>query len=315
MMLDCLDQHTELYGFPRETRLIAYFIERLEVYGDLDDDQNFRRLWQEFGNTSLVKSVNKGRAAPLPDNWRVWPRNIASVIDGVFSYFATMNGPGVRWVEKTPMNVLHIAKIAEVFPEAKFIHMIRDGRDCAASFHRRWHYNPQWTLFRWKKAVHNGRSQGRKLPDRYIEIRYEDLTTSPEKWMKKVCEFINVPFDPIVLQPRQRHLERSNTRDENEPPQIVPNSKKWREYFNDKQLLKLDKIAGKPLADLGYETSYPASDIDPPSWRIKFWLINNYIRRGFSEFTLQLQRKKGRNWRFFFGRLKNALRQSKTNRY
>ena len=314
MVQDCLDRHPYLYGFPRETRLIPYYIQNLASYGDLNNDENFYRLWNDFRNISLFKSVNNGKLPEIPDNWSSWPRNIASIFDGVYSQFSKKKGKNTRWVEKTPMNVLHMIEIAEVFPNARFIHMVRDGRDCAASFHRRWKYNAQWTVFRWKNVVSTAREQGQSLGKSYLEVRYEDLTNDPEKWMKIVCAFVDVEFNSAVLESKQRHYEGKNTENAS-TSQIVPNSQKWRKYFSSSQLKKLELIGGVTLQDFGYETIYEAKNLHPSKWKLKYWVYSNYLRRGAAEFIIQIRKNKGRSWRYLFSHIINAIRQRKTTKF
>ena len=120
-----------------------------------------------------------------------WP----SVLDAVFLHFAAGEGKQ-RWCEKTPQHAQHIVALAMRFPAARFIHVIRDGRDCAVSFHRRWKRQPELTVFRWKKMVSVGREQGRRLgAGRYLEVRYEDLTAEPEFALRRICVFLGLPFD------------------------------------------------------------------------------------------------------------------------
>src|SRR5690606_15031419 len=85
------------------------------------------------------------------------------------------------------------------FPNAKFIHVIRDGRDCAASFHRRWQSNPRRTVTRWKHSVRQGREQGASLGDRYLEVRYEDVTRDPDIALRGICSFLGIEFDDSIL--------------------------------------------------------------------------------------------------------------------
>ena len=142
MLLDCLDNHPDLFGFRRETKIIPYFIQSAGKYGDLSDDKNFRKMWDDFRSISFFKYVNNGKIVPLPKSWKDAPRSAAGIIDCTLSYFAEKDGKH-RWCEKTPMHAQHICLLADSFPNAKFIHIIRDGRACAASFHRRWGYKPE----------------------------------------------------------------------------------------------------------------------------------------------------------------------------
>ena len=200
LMLDCLDNHSNLYGFRRETLIIPYFIKKSKRLGNLSNHSSFQQLWQEFTSTSCFYYLNDGNVIPLPPNWQQLPHTVATIIDQTFLYFAHKAGKK-RWCEKTPRHAIHIEMLAHHFPNAKFIHMIRDGRACAASFHRRWQYNPQQTIYRWKNLVHEAKRQGAQVKDRYLEIPFEGLTSNPEPWMRRVCDFINEPFEPEILGP------------------------------------------------------------------------------------------------------------------
>ena len=162
MLLDSLGRHPELYAFPRETRLIPYLYANRNKYGNLRNDDNFRRLWHEVMRIPAFLHANGMEEMPLPKDWRAHARSLAGVLDGVFQYFSKQEGKH-RWCEKTPQHVQHIAVLAKIFPGASFVHMVRDGRDCAASFNRRWRRTPELTIYRWKRVVLEGRRQGAEL--------------------------------------------------------------------------------------------------------------------------------------------------------
>ncbi len=79
------------------------------------------------------------------------------------------------------MNIQFIEELSAAIPDAKFIHIYRDGRDVAQSNHRRWNKNPQWSMYRWAHVVQAGRQAGEGLDsDRYLELGYEAFTSEPE---------------------------------------------------------------------------------------------------------------------------------------
>lgn len=135
MLLDCLGRHPLLYGFPRETRTLPDIINN--DWGDLDNDDNFKRAWEAVRSIIWFAAINGDKKPPRPDNYLEFPRTLTAIIDAHYRYFATRQSKN-RWLEKTPQHAQHLLALARVFPNAKFIHMIRDGRDCAASFERRW---------------------------------------------------------------------------------------------------------------------------------------------------------------------------------
>jgi len=309
MLLDCLNGHPDLFGFRRETKILPYFIQSSQKYGDLSKDKNFKKMWDDFRRMSCFKYVNNGKAVPLPEDWPDTPRNVAGVIDRTFLYFADKEGKS-RWCEKTPMHAQHICLLARTFPEARFIHIIRDGRACAASFHRRWRYTPELTIYRWKSIALEARRQGQTIPDRYFELRYEDLTDSPETWLKKLCDFLQIPDDRrmVTLSRVRKHSGSSESK-------ITRRSEYWRDYFTPQKLEALEQIAGKALHNLGYSTDNPDRD-DDPSWiRIKYWTYKDNIRQGLHYIRKEMSRgKRHGKWTDLSERILDAIRQRISNR-
>jgi hypothetical protein len=313
MLLDCLGRHPSLYAFPKETRLIPYLMAREQSHGDLSVDANFRALWEEVLALPAFREANGRQPLPLPEDWQEQPRGLSAVLDAVFRRFAAREGKR-RWCEKSPQYVQHLPALAHAFPRARFVHVIRDGRDCAVSFHRRWKRQPELTVFRWKKVVSMGREHGRRLgPGRYLEVHYEELTTRPEPALRRICEFLEVPFDPRVLESAQPYLQASGV------PQSVGglrhNSGKWRGYFREHTVERLERIAGRTLAGCGYETRWPDSDQDVARWRRSGWLVAESLRQYAQEIRRKLNGELERPWRVILTKPMTALRHRQHNVY
>lgn len=273
MLLDCLDRHPAIYGFPIETKVLPVRIRRHGAYGNLAIDENFRKLWNDLRRIAYFRVVNDGVSPPLPKDWADRERSIGAALDGIFRHFAERKGKR-RWCEKSPMYALHMDMLARIFPKAKFIHVIRDGRDCAASLHRRWGFTPRLAMWRWKIAVRRGRELGRALGDCYMEIRYEELTDDPEPHLRRVCQFLDEPFMETMLSLRRQRSARKTRADV-----IVPNKEKWRSYFTPREVAHLDRIGGRLLDELGYETGNPAGDRDPDGLLLGYWRCRDNVMR------------------------------------
>ena len=116
-------------------------------------------------------------------------------------------------VEKTPLNVLTFEDLAALFPHAKFIHVVRDGRDVAASLLARDWRNPHTgapfphvtdagaAADYWNGLAALGRKAEQAIddPQRFFTLRYEDLAARPKRAIKALFEFLETPFDPAVL--------------------------------------------------------------------------------------------------------------------
>jgi hypothetical protein len=311
MLLDSLGRHSALYAFPRETRVLPHLISTYGKVGNLQDDANFRRLWDAVRTIGVLRYVNDGREVPLPPDWAQCPRDIGSVIDRVMRVFAAKEGKE-RWCEKTPQHAQHMLLLAAVFPNAKFIHVIRDGRDSAASFKRRWSRTPALTIFRWKKVVAEGRRQGTQLgTDRYMEVKYEELTQDPQAWLRKISAFLGVAFESATLESRDPYLKRKD----GEAGRIRRNSGRWREAFSAAQVRQLEHIAGRILSELGYDAEHVQGDFDPPKWRRDIWMLQDYAAQFLKEIGKRVKGDIKRPWWVILRRPFVAWRQRRMNKY
>jgi hypothetical protein len=107
-----------------------------------------------------------------------------------------------RWAEKDPTYTLHLGFIEELFPDALYVHLLRDGHDVVASFRDRWGYRSAARAARteWARYVRAATALGRRLDgSRFLELRYELLVTDPEAETRRLFAFLGEPWEPTVL--------------------------------------------------------------------------------------------------------------------
>jgi len=112
-----------------------------------------------------------------------------------------------RWGDKSPGNVKAIDRIFRHFPNARFIHVIRDGRDAVCSirphspsFGNRYSPHNPWDkcVDLWYEWVEKGlRWRG---DPRYYEIRYEDMTSTPRETVRNLLEWLQEPWEEDLLE-------------------------------------------------------------------------------------------------------------------
>jgi hypothetical protein len=106
-----------------------------------------------------------------------------------------------RYGEKTPMYGTLIPELSEVLPEARFLHLIRDGRDVVVSnmevYWGNWHTVADYATW-WLDTVREIRRQGDGRGN-YLELRYEDLVERPKEQLKTVCQFLELSFEAGML--------------------------------------------------------------------------------------------------------------------
>jgi len=187
---------------------------------------------------------------------------IGAAIAAIFEAYADAAGKP-RWGDKTPMYMRHLALLEELFPQAQYVHLIRDGRDAALSFlempegtfTRTWAHprTPAQFACLWRKEVGDARALGRRVgPTRYLEVRYEELVADAELVVRELCTFAAVAFEPAMLDytgsvdvSAKPHQQRLLT-----PPTTGVRS--WREDMSTSNVAAFDAVAGDLLEDLGY---------------------------------------------------------------
>jgi hypothetical protein len=165
-------------------------------------------------------------------------------------------------VEKTPQHVRTMPLIAELFPGASFIHVIRDGRDTAVSQRavaRSWPGVGQAVgmvdlALRWADVVRTGRSNGRSPGIRCLEVRYEELRSDAAAGLGSMLAFCGIPSDGELVRRicERTRLDPSRTADER-AFRRRGDVGEWRGAFSLLDRLRFDRAAGDLLVELGYE--------------------------------------------------------------
>lgn len=108
----------------------------------------------------------------------------------------------LRWGDQSELIEGFADPILKAYPDAKFIHMIRDPRDRYSASKQKWSTGKGKTGFATAKWMHSARlahRNTRKYPDRYKVVRYEDLVSQPERCLEEICSFLKEEFQPSML--------------------------------------------------------------------------------------------------------------------
>jgi hypothetical protein len=206
------------------------------------------------------------------------------LIAGLFEKNAQAEGKA-RWGDKTPYYVLHMDKLLEWFPDAQFIHLIRDGRDVALSLFARRDdfgvYNTYFAAKYWEQFVNGGRALGRTLPQgTYLEIRYEDILQYQEASVRKVCHFLGEEYsDAVVNFKKAGQIGKTPLLQQ---PVQADNAGKWRSQLTSAQIQTFERTAGVTLAECGYPTVGRTDKLPLPIRAAMQWhnrAIASYRRR------------------------------------
>ena len=251
---------------PGESWFLPQLRDQQEVYGDftkpyqrwffIRDLQTNKATSQTFSFSIFKLTLEEAEAALA----EAAPTTYPGAASALFRASAHKHGKQ-RWGDKTPRHVLHISWFAEAFPNAKFVHVTRDGRDVAISLLKAgWVSSFLQAAHHWQERVEIGISAGSALgKDRYYELHYEQLVMTPEETLKNLCNWLELEYTPQML---QQH-ESANTQISRDwhlhemvaKPVDSSRVQAWKQKLSRREVADFEGVAGDLLKKLGYEVS------------------------------------------------------------
>ena len=182
-----------------------------------------------------------------------------------YRHWGDVNAPGKRlWGDKTtPGSFEFLHKIALVFPRAKYVHIVRDGRDCVASAMKAGFFNEdaETAATAWRDNVQFCRNFGSQLhsPTDYLEVRYEELVNDPDSCIPHICGFLNVAPHAAIFQGDSEVTTElqdvvSISHHANVSKPVFSSSiGKWKKAFTTQELTRINQIMASELLRFGYK--------------------------------------------------------------
>ncbi len=233
------------------------------------------------------------------------------VAEAPYAAYAAKHGkPG--WADKTPHYVHHIDHLLRVWPQARFVVLVRDGRDVALSL-RRMPFGPNnaWAAAQWwARGIRAGRRAAEQHPGAVLTVRYEDIATDPHTEIPRICEFFGISYreDMLALE----KVDRSK---------IVPDQAswfptifegittgavgRWRTEMRERDQRIFAALAGEELGALGYDVG-PGGVTDISPLQERWFHYQNETRRQINFLRLRLIQERGRELRFALARRRRA---------
>jgi hypothetical protein len=250
-----------------EPRFLATMVPKRGEYereGGLDVERFLTDLYAMGNYKRLGVPKEQVRSALA----RAGVTSFADAVRVVFAEYARDRGKRL-YGDKTPLYITFIDPIAETFPEMRFVHLVRDGRDVTMAYLER-DKGPASVAegaFHWKLRVSRGRESGRRLgPGRYREFRYEDLVDDPEATVRAICDFLDLDFNPVMLdyqKTSEDFLDEAKNPGDHQHLTLAPSKglNDWRTEMSLADVALFEAIAGEVLEDFGYAraASKPAS--------------------------------------------------------
>ncbi|MGB0748687.1 MAG: sulfotransferase family protein [Magnetospiraceae bacterium] len=248
-------------GVPHATANMWFqFADRLEKdFNDLQTETDLIALVDAvlahervgFWNTDLDRCAIQGNA-------RIG--DFGSVVAATHLAYAQAHGKPY-WANMDIGTLEEMHRVNRWIPDARFLHIIRDGRDVALS-HQTMPYgagNIAECAEAWVSRLSTNLRMGDILgPDRYLAIRYEDLVLQPQETLSRICTFCGLDFDPEMLE-FGKTVENRVPKEKMwlwpglDGPLQASKVDRWRREMSQNQRIVFEMTAGPLLRELGYE--------------------------------------------------------------
>lgn len=172
-----------------------------------------------------------------------------------------------RWGDKTPPYIKVLPQIIELYPNAQFLHLVRDGHDVTKSFQvKGWYgHSLHSNTIEWKTAIQCARRYSDKFAkSQLITVRYENLVQHTETELRRICDFLGEEFETEMLE-RQPHLEELIPERERHIHQKITRKPtendvyRWKRELSAGDNLIIEAYLYNELDQAGYERMYKSS--------------------------------------------------------
>jgi len=177
-----------------------HFADRLAEFGRLETPADIRRMVAEVAVHERLAlwnvSFDEDRIAS-----QISPGSYSDLVSAFHTAAAQAEGKSA-WVNMDIVTLFRFEDVARLFPTARFVQIVRDGRDVALSFkgYRYGGLNALEIADQWSRATVAADRIGHALgPERYLRLRYEDIVALPEDTLDQFCDFIGERFEPAML--------------------------------------------------------------------------------------------------------------------
>ena len=253
-----------IYGVPFETHFITKYYKRLKKYGDLNKYKNYKRLVTDILRERPV--MQWGLNFNIDANYQKLAPNIhyKDIVNQICSLAVTQKG-GKYWGDKTPHYLKDLEIIYKLYPEAKYIFIVRDGRDVAVSLLKKpWGPNNIYSCAKYWNSIHDneGLLMQLKNNNQLYMLRYEDLLDDVAMHTLNIYQFLEEVITSDSIDCITNMVIRKNY-------------KKWKHELTLSQIKLFEQIAGNRLTSYGYKITHVQSDVS--IWKKIFYSSQNII--------------------------------------
>lgn len=258
VLREMLNQSDRIRFSPTETKLFPFWVHHWHEFSGIETRDGFERFYRRCAHLPFFIENTERSVEVGCEEWFLACRSFtpSAVFEALLRCILALDPESNEtiWGDKSPSYITHLPLLVREFPEARIIHIIRDVRDSSLSAHKAWGKNLLRAAQRWQDDVSKCRADGREIPGRYMEVRYEDLLADPRATLTRICAFIDVNMDERMLAPTG---ETENIGDaKGMSALLTSNVRKYESRLSPRLIRRIETIACETLRSLNYPCAY-----------------------------------------------------------
>jgi hypothetical protein len=305
-------------AIPPESMFLTDLAERRADGGPRSEEET-RALIAEVWRHPKVRLWELPTEPPEPPPGLAGPDAYRFAVEAPFRAYAARHGKP-RWGDKTPHYVHHVDALLEIWPDARFVVLVRDGRDVALSL-RRMPFGPNnaWAAGPWwARGVRAGAEARRRHPGQVRIVRYEDLVADPDGQVRAICAFLELTYDPAMLDLARADRSRVVADQTSWFPTLFEgvntrSAGRWQTEMSERDQRLFALHARAELEANGYPV--PEGTIAVSERRARWYQRHNQLIRNLKFVRLRVFQERGRELRFALARrIADPLRRQRDAR-
>jgi hypothetical protein len=244
--------------YPRYGKVSTWTKETLEAF--------YRDLLEQWQFSAWNIDHEKLHADLMACEGNITYRNICQVV--YLNHISFYPKENIRLIgDKNHGYTIYTKRLQKIFPDAKFLYILRDYRDNYESVKNVDFEIPIVSLvvYKWKYFYRKALKASLQNPDAFYFVRYEDLVKDPVPELMKICDFLDIQYVPEVFD----FYKKKNEAEEKYPTDILKKHHqslfnpvntsrigRWEKSLTARQVRIADLVAGKWAGKAGYRRKY-----------------------------------------------------------
>jgi len=291
LLRDLLNRNEKISIPVAESHFIPYFVDKYGFDFDLTLEENRKKIYKEFINTSYCFFL-KQLHIEFEQKEFLYSRKINRWAD-LFEYLLRKGGQcldkkEVIFGDKTPGYIRHMSLLKKVFPQCKFIHIIRDPRDYALSSRKAWKKNIYRAAERWRETLERFDEDSQNMSEDDISVvYYEEMLEHPEQVMRRLCSFLGVEYTSDMLRLEKSWEFYGDARSKTEI--VRHNKEKYLKELKEKEIKRIEEIVYSSALKHSYTIHFAVRPVPlrgPEMMAYKFFDFAAIIRHNIEKYGL-----------------------------